>query len=117
MPGPTLTFIDTSADETEAIAVSRSCKLRYIEVSNVVADTYFLQLFDATSTDDFTLGATTPKQSFAIPKGDGTDFGILDMYFDPNGIDFQAGIGYAVTTSATGSGAPSTAVVLNLGYE
>ena len=74
-----------------------------------------MQLFDL-PTAGVTVGTTTPKQSYLIPAGDGTNSGAFENDFGAEGMDFQIAITYACTTTATGSGDPTTGLTVNLVY-
>ena len=109
------TLFDGDGDNTAQVIKNNPGRLHYIEVSNINAADAFLQLFDALAVN-VTVGTTTPKQSFLVPKGNGTDRGAMNWVFDPP-IEFSIGITYACTTTATGNGDPTTGLVVNVGYE
>lgn len=69
----------------------------------------FLQLFGKAAAD-VTLGTTRPDWVIPIPQGGGRD-----PVF-PQPLVFAAGLTYAVTSTASGSGAPSAACPISIAY-
>jgi hypothetical protein len=69
---------------------------------NPNASVAYIQVFDAATPAAVTLGTTAPKVSFGIAA---TSSGSLPL--SAMGIEFLSGIQAAVTTTATGSTAPS----------
>lgn len=73
------------------------------------ADTLSVQLFDEDATGDVTLGTTVPKRSFPLgPKQAANLAGLA--------VNFGVGIVMAAIKDLTGSTAPTTGAVVNLGY-
>ena len=107
-------FFDASADATVANLKTTSGLVFFIELSNIDNADYFLQLFDALAAD-VTLGTTTPNLSLLIPAGDSTFRGAMDKVFSPP-LKFETAISYGVTTTATGSTGPTTALAMNAVY-
>lgn len=87
--------------------------LDVFEASNINAADAFVQMFDAASAGDVTLGTTTPTWSLFVPKGDATSRGAADKTL-PMPVSFLYGLVIAATTTATGSSAPTTGLVVNL---
>lgn len=115
MPSPVITpNFQGTGNATARNIKAASGRLYFVEASNIDAGDRFLQLFDALAAD-VTVGTTTPVLSLFIPAGDATFRGAMDKFFDPP-IQFAAAISFAVTTTATGSTGPTTAVVVNAGY-
>jgi len=110
------TYFDGDADNTAKAVKTSAGRIHMIEVSQINNTDSFLQIFDLAAAD-VTVGTTTPEQSYAIPLGDGTNIGGFDMNFGEAGMDFQAAITVAVTTTATGSGDPTTGAVLNIAFD
>lgn len=110
------THFSTTADEDPAVAVktSGSGRLFYVHAINPNAADAYLQLFDL-PVASVTVGTTTPKQSFLIPAGGGNAGAYESAWKNP--IPFNNAITYAVTTSATGSGAPTSDIILNIHYD
>ena len=107
------TLFDGSGDNTAQAAKAVAGQLILLEVSNINIVDGYIQLFDAAAAD-VTVGTTTPKQSYIVPKGDGTNRGGMTATFAPNGMDFQTAITYSCTTTATGGTALTTALVVNI---
>lgn len=70
---------------------------------NPNASVAYIQIFDAL-TANITLGTTVPKSSYGIPATNAKSFTL------PIGDGFLTAIAAAVTTTATGSTAPGTAM-------
>ena len=115
MPKHVIPFFDSSVAATVELMITGNKTLYFLEVSNIDATDAFVQLFDAAAAADVTLGTTTPTLAPFIPAGNATNRGAMDKMFE-DGLDFQKGICYAVTTTATGNTAGATAAVLNAGY-
>lgn len=77
-------------------------------IHNPSAATAYVQLFDVSSV---TLGTTVPDQVFGIPTGASANIEITA------GLAFSTNIKVAATTTATGSSAPATALVVNFWYK
>ena len=81
--------------------------LDFFEVQNPNIVQVFLQLFDGAAAS-VTLGTTAPTMSLLVPPGDGNaSGGRAEVLNHPP--YFNKAISYAVTTTATGSTAPTTA--------
>ena len=106
IPGSRATLVSSLSTTLTRIAATGS-NLSGYNISNPNAATVYVQIFDAAATGDVTLGSTTPNLSIAVPA-----FGVTDA-LPSSGVAFQNGIVIAATTTATGSSAPSTALVAN----
>lgn len=117
MPGPTVPYYDSAADETvRAIVAGQRAEIYFMEVSNPNNADLFLQLFDAESASDVVLGTTTPTLSFLIPAADSAGLrGAFDRMWNYP-IQFRRGLFYAVTTTATGNTGPAVDCNLNAGF-
>lgn len=104
------TLFDSDGDNTAQACKARGGSLNYIHVINPNATDAYLQLFDAAAAN-VTVGTTTPKQSYFVPGN-----GAFEVSFGPDGIPFGTAITYACTTTATGSGDPSTGLTVNMVY-
>ena len=109
------TVFDSDGDNTAQQVKASSGRLYGIEVSNPNSADAYLQLFDVAN-GSITVGTTTPKLSLFVPAGDGTKDGAMDKVFDPP-ITFGTAINYACTTTATGSGDPTTGLIVNVLYK
>lgn len=102
-------FFDSDGDNTAQAVRTTSGYLHFLEVSNPNGTDAFIQLFDA-ATGDVSVGTTTPALSLLVPAN-----GAMDKHF-PVPMKFETAITYACTTTATGSGDPTTGLVVNAGY-
>lgn len=104
-------LFDAAVDETKAAAQIGYTQLGSIEIENPNTVVCYLQLFDALAAD-VTVGTTTPTLTLAIPKGDGTDGGLVTREYamPPR---FEKGLVYAITTTRTGNDAPTTDLPCN----
>lgn len=109
------TLLDTDGDNTAQACKTTAGDLMYVHVINVNSVDTWLQLFDAAAAD-VTVGTTTPKLSFLIPAGNGTDAAGFTENFGNFPVHFETAITYACTTTATGSGDPTTGLTVNLMY-
>lgn len=104
-------YFDADGDESVQVMRTGSRYLYSLEASNIDAADAFIQLFDAVAAD-VTVGTTVPTLSFLVPAGDATLRGKMQESWT-NGVEFLKGITYACTTTATGSTAGSTGLVIN----
>lgn len=102
------TVFDSSGDNTAQAGLARGCYLAWLEVTNPNNVDGFIQFFDA-ATGSVTVGTTTPKLSFLVPANGGND----KVFAHP--IHFNTALTYACATTATGSGALATGLIVNLG--
>lgn len=105
----------TSSKGSKQTVVAKPCRLFFFQASNPNADDVWLQLFDAASAGDITLGSTAPKLSLCIPAGDGTKNSGQSEHFE-GGLNFSLGLFYAFTTTETGAGVPTSNIRMNVGY-
>lgn len=112
MDGNTVNTFDSSVTATAEAGPTSGCYLDFFEVQNPNTSQVFLQLFDA-ALASVTLGTTAPTLSLLIPAGNAGEYGARSevMYRPPN---FRTALTYAITTTATGSTAPTSACQLNL---
>lgn len=109
----TIPTYDNSVTATVEKLVAGSQKLHTVEVENPNTTIVYLQLFDAAATTDVTLGSDTPTTTRLIPAGDGTNHAVRIIDFADGPVRFNDGICYAITTTATGSTAASSACRVN----
>lgn len=69
----------------------------------------FVHMYNALAAN-VTVGTTTPLMSYMVAPN-----AALDGFW-PNSVNYSTGISVAVTTTATGNTAPTTGVLVNLGY-
>ena len=103
---------DSDGDNTAQAATTSGAYIDYIHVVNPNVAQAFLQLFDLAS-GSANVGTTTPTLSLLIPPGNGTDSGAFTEVF-PVPIHFKTAVTYACTTTATGSGDPTTGLTVNI---
>lgn len=82
-----------------------------VNISNPNNAVSYVQFFDASSPSSVVLGTTRPAFWYAIPQN-----GVIDKDI-VRGIYFRNGIVIAVTTTPTGSSAPSSSLPTSLFYE
>jgi hypothetical protein len=103
-------FLANAATNTKQLVKAAAGQVGLVQVWNPNTTVIYVQLFDAASLGAVTLGTTVPKLSVPIAPTANGGFAMSNP-----GIYFGTGIVMAVTTTATGSAAPTTAVDLNLG--
>ncbi len=107
---PLDTHFDSSVVATVESVPEGARELHFLACQNPNGVDIFLQLFDFEA-GDITLGTTVPKQSYLIPAS-----GWLDERWNPDApMLFRDKMSYAATTTVTGSTAPGTGIVLNMG--
>lgn len=107
-------YFDSDGDNTAQTIKSSSGRLYFLEVSNPNSADAYLQLYDTAAA--ITVGTTVPNLSFLVPAGDGTRDGAMDKFFEPP-LAFANSIKYACTLTATGSGDPTTGLIVNAGFK
>lgn len=112
MDGNTIELFDADGDNTAQAGRTSGCYLDYLHVINPNTAQAFIQLFDAAAAG-VTVGTTTPTLSFLVPAGDGVQSGAFERsFYRP--IHFTTALTYACTTTATGSGDPTTGLTVNI---
>lgn len=107
-----ITTYDASVTATTELLAKGCVLINSVEVENPNTSVVYLQLFDAALTTDVTLGSTAPTTTRLIPAGDGTNNGVRILDFtDP--LRFEVGVVYAITTTRSGSTAPSSVCQIN----
>ena len=106
----------SNAATSTMTSIKISAGLVYLlEVSNPNGVDAFLQLFDV-GLDAVTVGTTTPTYSFLVPAGStASNRGAFDRVL-ATPLKFLYAICYAVTTTPTGSTAPTSNLTMNVGY-
>lgn len=107
--------VDTSVGGTAELLSGKPTKLYYLTVHNLSNAIAYLQLFDAASAADVTLGTTAPTLTLGQHQNNSGYPGYRDFIFS-NPLNFKYGVVYAMTTTATGSSNPSAASIVNFGY-
>lgn len=105
----TNTYSKLDADETKVAAVTaKNRQIVGLTCFNPGAALAYLQFFDAVS-GDVTIGTTAPYFVIPLPAGGGID--------GPCGPrQFSNAITFAVTATATGSGAPASDCIVQFDY-
>lgn len=99
-----------SADETLVLVNAGYTVLTTLIAVNNDGSDEFVQLFNAATTGDVTLGTTTPYLVLPITGSGRSDYEFSD------GIVFGNGLVYAVTTESTNAVGPNNPAMLSLGY-
>lgn len=105
---------DADGDNSAQTIKSTYGRLIFLEVQNPNDTDAYIQLFDESGT--VTVGTTTPTLSLLVPAGNGTDDGAMDKLWSLGAPKFLNSIKYACTTTATGSGDPTTGLIINALY-
>lgn len=113
---PLKPLYDSDGDNTAQLVKGSSTVLHFLEVSNMTTVDAYIQLFNAATAAEVTVGTTVPALSLLVPAGNGTLAGAMDKYID-KGIAFDRGLVYACTTTPTGNGDPSTGLNVNMLYQ
>ena len=109
------TLFDSDGDNSAQALKTSAGELHYIHVVKPNSVDTYLQLFDVAA-GSVTVGTTTPKLSFLVPAGNGTDAGGFTEQFEAYPVHFEVAITYACTTTATGNGDPTTGLTVNMTY-
>lgn len=106
---------DASVTATVELLRTGNVVLMAVEVENPNTDPVYLQLFDAAAVTDVTIGTTTPTDTRMIPAGAGGGVNTSRLIEIPR--RFGLGLCYAITTTRSGSTAPSTACPCNFTHQ
>lgn len=109
------THFDADGDNSAQAIKAADGYLHSLHVVNTNTVDAYVQLFDV-ATGDVTVGATTPKQTYLVPAGNGSEAGAFDRELGNAPIQFKTAITYACTTTATGSGDPAVGLTVNATY-
>lgn len=110
-------YFQVAADETKRLINAGITELYGVEAVNSDDKVYYIQLFDATAAADVTLGTTTPDYVVMVPcRASATNKGILDRDWNEEPLRFAKGLVYAITDTATGTGAPTTDLPMSASY-
>lgn len=104
---------------TPVLIAAQSTTVTLVKTGNTRLDGYalynpsaavaYLQCFNAKQITDVTLGTTAPLFAIPVPAAGSVSLANLRA-------SFLLGLCIAATTTPTGSSAPATAMVVNLGY-
>lgn len=103
-------FRNTALSNTATSVKASSGNIYYYHVYNVNSADAFLQIYNVAS-GSVTVGTTTPDLTLSVPAG-----GVLDGSLDSSPYSFSTAITVAATTTITGGTAPSTGLLVALGY-
>lgn len=107
---------DSDGDNTAQAMKTSGGYLLHLHVINTNTADAYLQIFDA-AVGDVTVGTTTPTQSYLIPAAaSSTKAGAFVLDITEGGWPFSTAITYACTTTASGSGDPTTGLIVNAVY-
>lgn len=104
-----LPYFNSALLATKVAVKATSGDLYGYHIQNPNTSDAWVQFFDLAS-GSVTVGSTTPTLSLWVPAG-----GALDAVF-AKPVNFATAVVVASTTTATGSTAPSTGLVVNLLY-
>jgi hypothetical protein len=110
--GGASTFFASAQLATVTSVKSSAGNLYGFTLQNPNASAAYVQLFDL-ATGSITLGSTTPKLSYWVPANGSYDFPCISEAK----VSFVNAISIAATTTATGSNAPATGLLINLLYK
>ena len=101
-------YFKSNATSTAALVSAVPAKLAAYNISNPNGAVVYVQFFDAAATSSVTPGSTAPYFVLAVPA-----YGVTDGVTSQPPV-FVSGIVIVVATTATGSGAPSSACPVTL---
>jgi hypothetical protein len=101
-------FVNAISAKTQVVGVA--ARLYGLHLDNPNTSKVYVQFFDALSAN-VTLGSTTPTFVIVLPASSTLDDPTLTIP-----INFSTGLTFAVTTTATGSTAPSTGITGTIFY-
>ena len=99
-------------DNSVAAVYDGPCIIGDLTVSNPNSSEVWIQIFDKAAAD-VTLGTTTPGLSYPCSVGDGSSPATSVVVGTDSKLQMENGFQYAITTTRTGSTAPSLDVVVN----
>lgn len=99
-------FFDSDGDNTAQALKASAGRLYKLHIINTNSSGAYVQLFNVAA-GSVTVGTTTPNYVIFVPAE-----GAVIEDFDPSG-DFDTAITYACTTTATGSGDPTTGLIVS----
>jgi len=102
-------------DNSAEIFLDEPCVVGDLTVSNPNTSEVWIQIFDLANSG-VTVGTTTPDLSYPCPPGDGTNSNTSTIIGSSSPTHFATGFSYAITTTRTGSTAPTLDVVVNGKY-
>lgn len=97
-----------TSDGTVRLASKGATLLCDLQLQNGVAAITYLQLFNAQSASDVTIGTTAPDKVLVVPAS------VAAFFTFPNPAEFPLGLCYATTTTATGSTGAGSAISFDL---
>lgn len=103
-------YLNAAADEQATDAVEGPCLIfNFLCFNPDATDIAFVQFFDVQA-GDVTVGTTPPSFIVQVPANSGSQLALTAP------IAFRQMVSYAVTSTPTGAGAPSTDCVVQFGY-
>ena len=97
---------------TPLLVLGSRVRIFSIHVENSNATKSYLQLYNAAAAADVTVGTTTPDKTLFVPPN-----GAMDFDWAQDTVKYGNGLVVAATTTADGSTAPGTGLLINLDYE
>ena len=102
-------YYNVDVDESEDLVIGGPRELIWASLCNTHTAAAFVKFYNATATDDVTVGTTAPVLTVAVPAG-----GVANI----RNVTFDAGIVIAATENAADGDntAPAAAVIASLAY-
>lgn len=99
---------------TPTTVKSAAARLYGLAIGNPNTQTIWIQLFESSATP--TVGTSSPKLSYPVPPGDGSSiYGLFERVW-PVPVSFSDKLHIAITTTQSGSTAPTLACRVNVEY-
>lgn len=120
MPASTpVSYISANSMNATSV-VDRAAVLTGLQVYNVGSAVAYLKFWDKSSAPDpsDTSGTGTPKMRLLVPHNSGNGSGFI-MPIDPDGIQFDNGIAFAIVTGAADTNetaVPANEIFVNIQY-
>ncbi len=89
-------YRNISGNATAQLAAKGTTMLKHAVGYNKTTADVWLQIYDATSASDVTVGSTTPKKSILLPFSDGTKYSAGE-YAPKSPLKLDLGLVWAVT--------------------
>jgi hypothetical protein len=103
-------FFDESVTNAVELITAGQIAVTNVSVDNTAAAKTYIQLFDAATAAEVTLGTTVP--AYVVPVAPSLPFSIEFA----NGLMFKAGVCYAATNTVDGAVAPASVAAVSVAY-
>jgi len=108
-------YTKLAEDNSAYVFLDEPCVVGDLTVSNPNTSEVWIQIFDLANAS-ITVGTTVADLSYPCPPGDGTNSMTSTIIDNSSLTPFTAGFSYAITTTRTGSTAPTLDCVVNGKY-